>query len=315
MTRTFTDDATTTEVDQTEEVETSDNGTDDAAEVVADDEADDAVQDDDDNDADDAEQGETPADVWGEAVDNILGDSADDNDAATLAQRFVATGVKDPQGELNKLSTETTMSIAHDNDLAPADKGRIFTDVALLTEQMLGILPEKRSSGGKSVDPAKVARENAVRLLAVRGYLGNAWDAIDNELREQCVVAGITTTDDLQEMDDNGEQFDPDLDTSMVTFPKKFGEALDYIKSVPGGARATTGTGNSRGEDFVAGQIRYDSKGNKIRFDGTHYFVTLKGQPESDTKYTSSSTAAKKEITGGEVNGKKHFSHHTDPTA
>ena len=321
MTRTFTDDSVDFDNDAelAEEAETilsdDNDGPDDveASENAADTEAETDDTDDSDDNDDDAELAETPNVVWLEAVDNIR--EGVDNEIATFAARFVATGVKNTHEKLNELNNETFVSLARDNGIDPADKGRIMSEQTLFVEAVLAALPKRTTSGGTVSDPTKVAHDNAVRLLAIQEKLEGALENVSEKLREQCIVAGIVTQEDLDAHDNDidADPWTPELDIDNVTFTKKFGESLEYIQSMPGSARQ--GGGASAGEDFSPGDIRFDNKGNSVRYDGTHYFVTLKGATgEQPTEYTSSSTAAKKEVTNCETNGKKHFRYDADPT-
>lgn len=312
MTRTFTDDNDTVLDDELVD-DQDDNQTDDVADDNDEPEDDEQDADDATADADDNEPTQTAQQVWDNAVAGVK--AGDHIDPAQFAADFASTGEKDAHEKLNELNNSTASQVYQDPDIDMADKGMILGGLAMLVEAVHAILPDKKVSKGSTVDPKAVALDNAKRLYAVRNRVDNLRDDIDRQLREQAVVAGLVTTDELQEMDDNGDDaFEAlALDTSKVTFTKKFGESLDYIAGVPGKAK---GTGAGAGEPFSPGQVRFDNKGNSIRFDGTHYFVTLKGAGENPTKFTSSSTAAKKLITDGtEVNGLKHFRHHSDPTA
>ena len=317
MTRTFTDDSPT--VDDELDIQPDDNDNElsddfDNDDQVDDEQADDASDDnqsddDDDDNADD--ETATAQDIWDNAVAEVS--AGGHVDPAQFAADFAGSDAKDPHEKLNELNNGTAARIFQDDNVDMADKGMILGSLAMLVEAVHAILPDKKVSKGSTVDPKAVALDNATRLFAVRKRIDSMRLKVDSQLRDQAVVAGLVTTDDLDELDDNGDDFVPDLDTSKVTFTKKFGDCIDYIVGVPGKAK---GTGAGAGEKFSPGQVRYDNKGNSCRFDGTHYFVTLKGAGENTTKFTSSSTAAKKLVTNGtEVNGLKHFRHHSDPTA
>lgn len=309
MTRTFTE---------------GENDLDETDQDVIDNDGTNAEEEGDDNEVDpDAEEGEnegeeqaeatvkvSPDQLWAEVIDNIR--SGNDNDAATFAAAF-ATSTKDAHGKLNELSNASMVLIARDNDVDPADKGQLLTEITLLVEAVHGIMP-KRSATTSGADPVKIAADEVTRIVAVIDHIDALREDLLTQVRQQSIVAGLTTSDDLAawDADDNGEWL-PDVDSDSVTFTKKFAESLEYIASVPGGARQGAG-GASAGADFSPGDVRFDNKGNAIRFDGTHYFVTMKGQPESGEKFTSSSTAAKKAVTGCETNGKKHFRYDSDPT-